>query len=81
MNEKVRSHWGIENKLHWCLDVAMNEDRDKKWARESAKNFSLLRKLCLNLLRKEPSEKSLRRKQMQAAMDKGFLLKVLFSSS
>ena len=80
MNEKIRNHWGIENKLHWSLDVTMNEDRDKKWAKESAKNFSLLRKLCLNLLRKEPSEKSLRRKQLLASLDKGFLLKVLFPS-
>ena len=40
-NEKVRDH--IKNKLHWSLDVSMNEDGDKKWAEESAKNFSLLR--------------------------------------
>jgi predicted transposase YbfD/YdcC len=36
-NEKVRNHWQVENKLHWSLDVAMNEDDDKKWAEESAK--------------------------------------------
>ena len=40
-NEKVRDH--IENKLQWSLDVSMNKDGDKKWAEESAKNFSLLR--------------------------------------
>ena len=51
MNEKIRNHWGIENKLHWSLDVTMNEDRDKKWAKESAKNFSLLRKLCFKSIK------------------------------
>ena len=81
LNEKIRSHWEIENNLHWSLDVAMNEDKDKKWAEESAKNFSLLRKLALNLLKKAPSKRvrGIRRKQKMAAMDNVFLLKVLFS--
>lgn len=78
-NEKVRSHWEIENKLHWSLDVAMNEDRDKKWADESAKNFSLLRQMALNLLKKEVTKKSIRRKQKMAAMSNTYLLKVLFA--
>ncbi len=80
-NEKVRSHWEVENKLHWSLDVAMNEDGDKKWAEESAKNFSLLRQMALNLLRKEPTKKSIRRKQKMAAMDNAYLFKVLFAGA
>jgi predicted transposase YbfD/YdcC len=51
-NTKVRSHWEVENKLHWSLDVAMNEDYDKKRAEESAKNFALIRQIVLNLLKK-----------------------------
>jgi len=80
-NEKVRSHWQVENKLHWSLDVAMNEDSDKKWAEESAKNFPLLRQMALNLLKKESTKKSIRRKQKMAAMDNGYLLKVLFAGA
>lgn len=80
-NQKVRSHWEVENKLHWSLDVAMNEDSDKKWAEESAKNFSLLRQMALNLLKKEPTKKSIRRKQKLAAMDNAYLLKVLFAGA
>ena len=57
-NEKVRDHWHVENKLHWSLDVTMNEDGDKKWAEESAKNCSLLRQMALNLLKKEPTKKA-----------------------
>ena len=66
-NEKVRDH--IENKLQWSLDVSMNKDGDKKWAEESAKNFSLLRQMALNLLKKEPTKKSIKRKQKMAALD------------
>jgi predicted transposase YbfD/YdcC len=80
-NEKVRSHWEVENKLHWSLDVAMNEDSDKKWAEESAKNFSLMRQMALNLLKKEVTKKSIRRKQKMAAMDNSYLLKVLFTGA
>ena len=78
-NEKVRDHWHVENKLHWSLDVTMNEDGDKKWAEESAKNCSLLRQMALNLLKKEPTKKSIRRKQKMAAMDNSYLLKILFA--
>ena len=80
-NEKVRNHWQVENKLHWSLDVAMNEDDDKKWAEESAKNFSLLRQMALHLLKKDPTKKSIRRKQKMAAMDNDYLLKVLFAGA
>lgn len=80
-NEKVRSHWEVENKLHWSLDVAMNEDSDRKWADDSAKNFSVLRQIALNLLRGEPTKKSIRRKQKMAAMDNAYLLKVLFAGA
>jgi hypothetical protein len=59
----------------------MNEDGDKKWAEESAKNFSLLRQMALNLLRKEPTKKSIRRKQKLAAMDNSYLFKVLFAGA
>ena len=57
----------------------MNEDGDKKWAEESAKNDSLLRKMALNLLKKESIKKSIRRKQKMTALNHSYLMKVLFS--
>lgn len=78
-NSSVRNHWGIENKLHWSLDVALKEDDSRIWAEESGKNFSLLRKMVLNLLKREPAKKGIRRKQKIALMNDAYLLKVLFT--
>jgi predicted transposase YbfD/YdcC len=46
----VRSHWGIEIKLHWCMDVVLAEDKSKKQAEHSAKNFSHINKVALNMI-------------------------------
>lgn len=78
-NSCVRNHWGIENKLHWSLDVALREDDSRIWAEESGKNFSLLRKMVLNLLKRDPAKKGIRRKQKIAALSDQYLLKVLFT--
>jgi predicted transposase YbfD/YdcC len=78
-NSCVRNHWGIENKLHWSLDVALHEDDSRIWAEESGKNFSLLRRMVLNLLKREPAKKGIRRKQKIAAINDQYLLKVLFT--
>ena len=59
--------------------MTMNEDGDKKWAEESTKHDSLLRQMALNLLKKESTKKSIRRKQKMAEMDHSYLMKVLFS--
>ena len=77
-NESVRSHWEVENKLHWSLDVSMGEDRDKKWFAESGKNFGLLRQFALNMLKKFPDKKkrSINRKKTMAAIDTHYLLKL-----
>ncbi len=47
----IRNHWGIENKLHWILDVHLKEDDDKKAERKSARSFSLLKRIALNIVR------------------------------
>ena len=78
-NNSVRNHWGIENKLHWSLDVILHEDDSRIWAEESGKNFSLLRKMVLNLLKREPTKKGIRRKQKIAGLRDDYLLKVLFT--
>ena len=53
--EAARSHWTIENQLHWCLDVVMNEDQMRNRTGHSAENLAILRHLTLNLVRKDNS--------------------------
>jgi predicted transposase YbfD/YdcC len=73
----VRSHWGIENKLHWTLDVTMNEDQSAKREGFAAQNFSLVNKVALNLLRKEERKISIRRKRKIAGWVDDYLWKIL----
>lgn len=74
----IRSHWAIENKLHWILDVAFGEDASRKRAGNSAQNFSMLSKISLNLLKNEKTEKQgVKGKRLRAAWDNQYLLKVL----
>lgn len=81
-SKAVRGHWGIENTLHWCLDVTMNEDQSRIRIENCAENFALLRKIALNLLRKDNNKKlSLPRKQMLASMDTNYLLNVLMGAT
>ncbi|ANV85362.1 transposase [Picosynechococcus sp. PCC 7003] len=76
----IRNHWGIENQLHWCLDVVFGEDNSRIRQGHSARNMSLMRRFTLNLLRQETSQTSLTMKRYKAAMDNGFLLKILADS-
>jgi predicted transposase YbfD/YdcC len=75
--EVTRSHWGIENRLHWRLDVSMNEDQARNRMGHGPQNLAVLRHMALNLLRKEPSTASLPKKLRRAALSEAFLLKVL----
>lgn len=76
----IRAHWGIENQLHWCLDVTFSEDRCRVRKDYAPRNLSLLRRLALNLLRQDKSKYSLKMKRFKAAMDNQFLLKILLDS-
>ena len=73
-----RAHWQIENKLHWCLDVAFDEDRSRaRWGNGQA-NLVVMRQMALMLLRKENSLKAgIKTKRLRAGWDNGYLLKVL----
>lgn len=73
----IRAHWGIENQLHWCLDVVFAEDACRVRKDHAPRNLSLLRRLALNLLRQEPSKASLKMKRYRAGLDNKFLLKIL----
>lgn len=78
---KIRGHWGIENPLHWSLDVVFGEDRSRLRRDHAPRNFSLLRRLSLNLLRQESSKGSLKGKRYRAGLDNRFMLKILAASS
>jgi predicted transposase YbfD/YdcC len=54
---RIRLHWGIENKLHWVLDVAFGEDLSRNRAGHAAQNFSLLNRIALNLLKQDKTSK------------------------
>ncbi len=74
----IRSHWSIENKLHWTLDVAFGEDASRKRKGNAAQNYSILLKIALNLIKNEKSAKqSVKTKRLRAAWDNDFLLKIL----
>ena len=76
--DSVRSHWGIENSLHWILDVALNEDDCRIRKNNSPQNFAVLRHIAVNLLGKEKTKKlGIKNKQFLAAMDDNYLTKVL----
>ena len=74
----VRQHWGVENSLHWSLDVTFNEDYSRIRADQGAENFAVLRHIALSLLKKETSHKrGIANKRLKAALDSDYLLKVL----
>lgn len=73
----VRGHWGIENQVHWVLDVTFHEDGSRIRTGDGAQNFAVLRHIALTLLRHEASGGSLRTKRFRAALDDAYLLQVL----
>jgi predicted transposase YbfD/YdcC len=80
--EAVRGHWGIENGLHWVLDVTFREDACRIRKEHGPENVALLRRLALSLLKREPtSKRSIRGKQLKAGWDNDYLLRVLCGSS
>lgn len=74
----IRSHWAIENKLHWSLDVAFSEDLDRKRVNHAAQNFSLINKIALNLTKNETTCKlGIKSKRKIAGWNEAYLLKIL----
>jgi predicted transposase YbfD/YdcC len=74
----VRSHWGIENSLHWVLDVTFREDESRIRKDNAPENFAVLRHIALNMIKRETTlKKSIKSKRLRAGWDNAFLLKVL----
>lgn len=73
----LRNHWGIENALHWQLDVNFDEDDNRVRKRQAAENLALVRRLALSLLYAHPAELSIAKKQFAAALDPKFLEEIL----
>ena len=74
----VRSHWGVENKVHWLLDVCFHEDQSRARAGYAAENLATLRRLALNMLQREKTKKrGIKGKQLNASWDHAYLLRLL----
>ena len=75
--EAIRDHWGIENNLHWQLDVTFGEDANRVQKRHGAENLALVRRLALSLLKRQSSKMSMACKRLSAALDTHFLEEIL----
>lgn len=73
----VRSHWAIENNLHWTLDVTFKEDQSRLRAGHGARNMAVVRHFALNLVRQATDKRSIKRRRKRAAWDPNYLLQIL----
>ena len=81
LHSYIRNHWQVES-LHWCLDVHLNDDRDKKYEENAAENFAKTKRFLLNLVKSIPPEgkkRSLRSNLKKVGWDSNYLVKLLFS--
>ena len=80
LKQAIRSHWAVENALHWVLDVTFREDDSRVRDRTAARNLALLRKIALNIVSQDRTTKaSLRGKRKKAAWNDAYMLKLLVS--
>jgi predicted transposase YbfD/YdcC len=77
LGHAVRGHWGIENSLHWVLDVSFDEDQSRIRKDHGPANFALLRRIAVNLIQQDTSKGSIRKKRKRAAWNDDALLTIL----
>src|SRR5215210_8382003 len=78
----IRGHWGIENSLHWVLDVVFHEDESRHHAGNSGENLALLRRLAISLLKQEKSSKdSLKTRRLRCGWENDYMAKVLAAAA
>jgi predicted transposase YbfD/YdcC len=70
--DAARAHWSVENNLHWVLDVTFREDECRARKDHSARNLAMMRRAVLNMLRRDPSKKSIKRKRLKALMNPAY---------
>ena len=74
----IRQHWGIENQVHWTIEVTFNEDRCCIRSLNSPQNLALLRRMALNAINQETTlRRSLRQKKKRAAMNYDYMMQIL----
>ena len=73
----IRNHWGIENGLHWVLDMSFREDDSRTRAGHAAANLGMLRRVAVSLLKRAGTKGSIRTRRMKAGWDDDYLLQVL----
>ena len=73
----IRNHWGIENGLHWCLDVSFREDDSRARAGHAGANLGTVRRVALSLLKRADTKGSIQTRRMKAAWDDDYMLKIL----
>ena len=78
LGQPIRLHWGVENSLHWTMDVTFNEDACRIRTGYAPYNLALLRRIALNALERESSfRRSIRQKSRRAAMNNQYMVSVL----
>jgi predicted transposase YbfD/YdcC len=81
LSAAIRSHWGIENRLHWVLDLAFHEDSNRANADHAPENLAIIRHIALNLLRSDPSRRiGLKNSRFKAALSDTYLRSILLGS-
>jgi predicted transposase YbfD/YdcC len=73
----VRRHWGVENQLHWVLDVAFGEDSNRTASGHAGTNLGLIRRVAASLLQQDPCKGSIKAKRLSAALDESYLMRAL----
>jgi predicted transposase YbfD/YdcC len=75
--EHIRGHWGVENDLHWTLDISFREDANRTRDRNAGANLGVVRRVAASLLKQDPGRGSIKNKRLKAALDEDYLLTAL----